>query len=192
MVYYIADTHFGHKNVIRFDNRPFADTTLMDEVLVHNWNERVTEDDTVYILGDAFWKNEENSVKLIQRLNGHKHLIRGNHDRVHGRLRFHFESIEHYAEINDNEKLVVMSHYPIPFYKCQHYGAVMLYGHVHNTRERELIEKWKKERGDMEIPCQMINGGCMMPYMRYTPRTLEEILKANPAPEFRKKRVEDE
>ena len=95
MVYYIADTHFGHKNVIRFDNRPFADTTLMDEVLVHNWNERVTEDDTVYILGDAFWKNEENSVKLIQRLNGHKHLIRGNHDRVHGRLRFHFESIEH-------------------------------------------------------------------------------------------------
>ena len=169
MVYYIADTHFGHKNVIRFDNRPFADTTLMDEVLVHNWNERVTEDDTVYILGDAFWKNEENSVKLI-----------------------HFESIEHYAEINDNEKLVVMSHYPIPFYKCQHYGAVMLYGHVHNTREWELIEKWKKEMWDMEIPCQMINVGCMMPYMRYTPRTLEEILKANPAPEFRKKRVEDE
>ena len=64
MVYYIADTHFGHKNVIRFDNRPFADTTLMDEVLVHNWNERVTEDDTVYILGDAFWKNEENILKI--------------------------------------------------------------------------------------------------------------------------------
>ena len=68
----------------------------------------------------------------------------------------------------------------------------MLYGHVHNTREWELIEKWKKEMWDMEIPCQMINVGCMMPYMRYTPRTLEEILKANPAPEFRKKRVEDE
>ena len=40
MIYYIADNHFGHKNVIRFDNRPFADTVLMDEVLVHNWNER--------------------------------------------------------------------------------------------------------------------------------------------------------
>lgn len=35
MIYYIADNHFGHKNVIRFDNRPFADTVLMDEVLVH-------------------------------------------------------------------------------------------------------------------------------------------------------------
>ena len=41
MIYYIADMHFGHKNVLRFDNRPFADTELMDEVLIHNWNERV-------------------------------------------------------------------------------------------------------------------------------------------------------
>lgn len=133
MIYYIADMHFGHKNVLRFDNRPFADTELMDEVLIHNWNERVTDEDTVYVLGDAFWKNEESSVKIIQRLNGHKHLIRGNHDRVHGRLRFHWESIEQYAEINDGNTLVIMSHYPIMFYKNQHYGSVMLYGHVHNT-----------------------------------------------------------
>ena len=186
MIYYIADNHFGHKNVIRFDNRPFADTVLMDEVLVHNWNERVTEDDTVYILGDCFWKNEENSVKLIQRLKGHKHLIRGNHDRVHGRLRFYYESIEHYAEINDNDRLVILCHYPIPFYKNQHYGAVMLYGHVHNTREQDFIEKWKRELWESEIPCNMINVGCMMEYMKYTPRTLDEILAANPAPEFRK------
>ena len=186
MIYYIADNHFGHKNVIRFDNRPFADTVLMDEVLVHNWNERVTEDDTVYILGDCFWKNEENSVKLIHRLKGHKHLIRGNHDRVHGRLRFYYESIEHYAEINDNDRLVILCHYPIPFYKNQHYGAVMLYGHVHNTREQDFIEKWKRELWESEIPCNMINVGCMMEYMKYTPRTLNEILAANPAPEFRK------
>ena len=186
MIYYIADNHFGHKNVIRFDNRPFDDTVLMDEVLVHNWNERVTEDDTVYILGDCFWKNEENSVKLIQSLKGHKHLIRGNHDRVHGRLRFYYESIEHYAEINDNNRLVILCHNPIPFYKNQHYGAVMLYGHVHNTREQDFIEKWKRELWESEIPCNMINVGCMMEYMKYTPRTLDEILAANPAPEFRK------
>lgn len=192
MIYYIADNHFGHKNVIRFDNRPFADTVLMDEVLVHNWNERVTEDDTVYILGDCFWKNEENSVKLIQRLKGHKHLIRGNHDRVHGRLRFYYESIEHYAEINDNDRLVILCHYPIPFYKNQHYGAVMLYGHVHNTREQDFIEKWKRELWESEIPCNMINVGCMMEYMKYTPRTLDEILAANPAPEFRKIRSRKE
>ena len=192
MIYYISDNHFGHKNVIRFDNRPFADTELMDEVLVHNWNERVTEDDIVYILGDCFWKNEENSVKLIQRLNGHKRLIRGNHDRVHGRLRFYFESIEKYDEIDDNGRMVILSHYPMLFYNHQHHRAIMLYGHVHNTREWHYVEKWKKELWDAEIPCRIINVGCMMEYMKYTPRTLDEILEANPAPDFTKKRDETE
>ena len=186
MIYYIADNHFGHKNVIRFDNRPFADTVLMDEVLVHNWNERVTEDDTVYILGDCFWKNEENSVKLIQRLKGHKHLIRGNHDRVHGRLRFYYESIEHYAEINDNDRLVILCHYPIPFYKNQHYGAVMLYGHVHRTKEYEYLTEMRKAikanaTGYGTPSGNFINVGCMMPYMDYTPRTLAEIIAGDAA-----------
>ena len=186
MIYYIADNHFGHKNVIRFDNRPFADTVLMDEVLVHNWNERVTEDDTVYILGDCFWKNEENSVKLIQRLKGHKHLIRGNHDRVHGRLRFYYESIEHYAEINDNDRLVILCHYPIPFYKNQHYGAVMLYGHVHRTKEYEYLTEMRKSirakaKGYGTPSGNFINVGCMMPYMNYTPRTLAEIIAGDAA-----------
>lgn len=182
MIYYIADMHFGHKNVIRFDNRPFADADLMDEVLINNWNERVNEDDTVYVLGDAFWKNEEGSVSIIKRLKGHKHLIQGNHDRVHGRLRFHWESIRDYAEINDNGRLVVASHYPIPFYKNQHYGAIMLYGHVHVTREWQLLEKWREEMNSMDIPCRLFNVGCMMKYMNYTPRTLDEILGSNAEP----------
>lgn len=167
MIYYIADMHFGHRNVLHFDNRPFVDADQMDEVLIHNWNERVTDEDTVYVLGDAFWKNEENSIRIIQQLNGHKHLIRGNHDRVHGRLRFHWESIEQYAEINDVNTMVIMSHYPIMFYKNQHCGAVMLYGRVHNTREWRLVEKWKLEQWDMGIPSRLINVGCMMDYGLY-------------------------
>ena len=62
MIFYIADMHFGHENVLRFDDRPFSEIGQMDETLVQNWNARVTDDDTVYVLGDAFWKNEENSV----------------------------------------------------------------------------------------------------------------------------------
>ncbi len=182
MIYYISDLHFGHENVLWFDNRPFADVESMDEAMIRNWNSRVTEEDTVYVLGDAFWKKEEPSVRIMEQLKGHKHLIRGNHDRVHGRLRLYWESIEHYAEINDSDKTVVLSHYPIPFYKSQHYGTIMLYGHVHNTREWELIEKWKREQLELGIPNNMINVGCMMPYMGYTPRTLLEILCANPVP----------
>lgn len=180
MIYYIADLHFGHQNVIRFDDRPFTDTKQMEETLIRNWNERVTPEDTVYVLGDAFWKSEVDSIRIIQQLNGHKHLIQGNHDRIHGRLRFYWESIERYAEINDGDTLIILSHYPIPFYKNQHYGAVMLYGHVHNTREWQLVEKWKCEQWDMGIPSRLINAGCMMDYMDYAPRTLSELLDANP------------
>ena len=114
----------------------------------------------------------------------HKHLIQGNHDRVKGKLRPYWESIEQYAEVNDENRLVILSHYPILFYKNQHYGAVMLYGHVHNTREWELVEKWKKEQWAMGIPSRLINVGCMMAYMNYTPRTLDELLDVNPMPEI--------
>jgi calcineurin-like phosphoesterase family protein len=184
MIYYIGDMHMGHKNVLRFDSRPFPDMDEMCEVLIRNWNGRVTEKDTVYVLGDAFWKSENESLELFQRLNGHKHLVRGNHDRVHGRLGKCWESVTHYSELNDGNTLVILCHYPIMFYRNQHYGAVMLYGHVHNSREAQMVEKWKREQWAMGIPGRLINVGCMMPYMDYTPRSLAELLVANPMPEF--------
>ena len=66
----------------------------------------------------------------------------------------------------------------LSFYNRQHYGAVMLYGHVHNTREWELVEKWKQELLSIGIPARIINVGCMMDYMDYAPRTLDELLAA--------------
>ena len=182
MIYYIADMHFGHRNVLRFDARPFESIEAMDETIIQNWNTRVTDEDTVYVLGDAFWKNEADSVAIFSRLNGHKHLIRGNHDRVHGKLGTLWESIEHYAEITDGTTQVVMCHYPIPFYKGQFYGGVMLYGHVHNSQDWELVKKCQRLTWDAGRPSNLINVGCMMPYMNYTPRTLAEIMAADPAP----------
>ena len=182
MIYYIADMHFGHRNVLRFDARPFESIAAMDETIIQNWNARVTDEDTVYVLGDAFWKNEADSVAILSRLKGHKHLIRGNHDRVHGKLGTLWESIEHYAEITDGTTQVVMCHYPIPFYKGQFYGGVMLYGHVHNSQDWELVKKCQRLTWDAGRPSHLINVGCMMPYMNYTPRTLAEIMAADPAP----------
>ena len=49
MNYYIAGTHFGHSAVLRFDQRPFADTQRMEEAIVMNWNTVVQPGDTVYI-----------------------------------------------------------------------------------------------------------------------------------------------
>lgn len=58
----------------------------------------------------------------------------------------------------------------------------MLYGHVHVTREWQLLEKWREELNSMDIPCRLFNVGCMMKYMNYTPRTLDEILGSNVEP----------
>lgn len=55
MNYYISDTHFGHKNVIRYDNRPFDSIEEMDEAMIQLWNETVNDADAVYILGDFSW-----------------------------------------------------------------------------------------------------------------------------------------
>ena len=187
MIYYIADMHFGHQNVLRFDARPFESVEDMDETIIRNWNARVTDEDTVYVLGDAFWKNEAGSMAIFSRLKGHKHLIRGNHDRVHGKLGKLWESIEHYAEITDGNTQVVMCHYPIPFYKGQFYGGVMLYGHVHNSQDWELLKKCQQLTWEAGRPSHLINVGCMMPYMNYAPRTLVEIMEANPVPVFHRR-----
>lgn len=56
MVYFTADTHFGHENIIKFCDRPFASVEEMDETLIANWNGRVRANDTVFILGDMFFR----------------------------------------------------------------------------------------------------------------------------------------
>lgn len=189
MIYYISDMHFGHENVLTFDRRPFQTAEEMTETIVSRWNARVTDEDTVYVLGDAFWRGEAQSMEIFRRLNGHKHLICGNHDRIKGNLGRLWESISPYAEVNDGTKLVILCHYPILFYRSQHYGAVMLYGHVHSSREQALVEKWQQELWAMGIPSRLINVGCMMDYMDYTPRTLEELLATNPAPALSEERT---
>ena len=82
MIYLTSDLHFGHKNIIKLTNRPFSDVHEMNETLIKNWNNTIKPQDTIYILGDLCFKMSlEESHKIIQRLNGKKVLIRGNHDK---------------------------------------------------------------------------------------------------------------
>ena len=177
MNYYIADMHFGHANVIKFDNRPWETVEEMENALVERWNARVKPGDTVYILGDFCWQKEPEWIRILNRLNGGKVLIVGNHD-IHGSatLRQMFQDVKEYKEIKDNGRRVVLSHYPIPCFKNHFYGAYHLYGHVHSTFEYKVMRITKALLVKMHsCMCQMYNVGCMMPYMDYTPRTLDEI-----------------
>lgn len=110
MNFYIADMHFGHKNVIRYDNRPFDSIEEMDKAMITLWNETVGDNDVVYILGDFSWYKEEKTAFILGCLKGHKVLIRGNHDHISPKVARHFERICEYAEIKDGEEKVVSDH----------------------------------------------------------------------------------
>ena len=176
--FYISDWHYGHSNIIAFDNRPFTDVQQMNEALVDNWNQAVSSGDIVYVLGDMFWCKASEAVPVLRSLNGQKFLVKGNHDRC-GSADFdkQFVKISEYMEVDDNGRKVVLCHYPIVCFKNHFYGWYHLYGHVHTSFEANMMEH---DRYLMEElygkPCPMFNVGAMMPYINYTPRTLDEIL----------------
>lgn len=187
MNFYISDLHFGHSNIIKFDKRPFFSVKEMDETLINNWNSVVTNEDTVMILGDFCWGLEDEWIKILDQLNGKKQLIRGNHDikNMSKLLRSKFQDVKDYKEIKDNGKRVLLSHYPMPFYRGDYNTDIVhLFGHVHTTIENDFMEHLRchinknDSRDSGKHKCQFYNVGCMMPWMQYAPRTLDEILSA--------------
>ena len=78
--WFTADTHFGHKNIIKYCNRPFKDITHMNETIIKNWNSKVSTEDVVFHLGDFSMMGGAVN-KFITRLNGHIIWIQGNHDK---------------------------------------------------------------------------------------------------------------
>lgn len=77
MNFYIADMHFGHKNVIRYDNRPFDSIEEMDKAMITLWNETVGDNDVVYILGDFSWYKEERRHLFLDVLKDTRFLSEG-------------------------------------------------------------------------------------------------------------------
>ena len=79
MIYFTADTHFGHANIVKMCQRPYPDVDAMNEAMIAAWNERVQGNDTVYIIGDMFFRCAD-PESILKRLKGRKRLIVGNHD----------------------------------------------------------------------------------------------------------------
>jgi calcineurin-like phosphoesterase family protein len=188
MDYFISDTHFFHENVIRFDKRPFASIEEMNAKMRDWWNNTVSEKDRIYILGDFIWlpPSDPEYIKFTKNLNGKKVLIKGNHDNVEkfsSELKNCFEDIKSRKEIKLNKKRIIMDHYPLMMYRHDTDSNVFhFHGHTHTTGEQDYVEKWTRQlvfNHSMGQPTgQIINVGCMMPYMNYIPRTFEEIIEA--------------
>lgn len=132
-VWFTADTHFGHTNIIKYCNRPFASVEEMDETLIANWNAVVGPTDTVWHLGDVCFAEPG---PYLKRLNGRINLLWGNHDdRWRKQLA---KGVETVADVHllhwDGEK-AFLSHYAHRVWPKSHHGVWHLYGHSHGTIE---------------------------------------------------------
>ena len=81
MIYVTSDHHFGHKNIIKYANRPFKNVEQMNTYMIQQWNKVVSENDVVYHLGDFALMPKKQTKKIMDQLKGYKILIRGNHDK---------------------------------------------------------------------------------------------------------------
>lgn len=146
-IFFTSDLHFGHKNIITYEDRPFETTEEMDNAMIDKWNNKVQKSDSVYILGDFSFGDKDYTINILDRLNGHKYLIKGNHDHVikYEEVANKFVWIKDYCTIKYNKLKFIMFHYPIQVWEGCHYGSIHLYGHVHSDKEdhHPLLEQLK-------------------------------------------------
>lgn len=203
MRYYISDLHFFHTSMNdRMDCRGFESTEAMNEYMIQQWNSRVRHGDEIVVLGDFSVARGKETNEILRRLKGKKYLVIGNHDKFLKDKDFDsslFKWIRPYAELNDNKRLVVLSHYPIMCYNGQYRlteegkpKTYMLYGHLHDTWDEECVRDYvnkihnhlnllggRDNKKLMPMPCEMINCFCM--YSDYVPLTLDEWIEIRKA-----------
>jgi calcineurin-like phosphoesterase family protein len=144
MIHFTSDTHFSHKNILKFcPTRPGKDIKEMNEALIDNWNKVVKPTDVVYHLGDIIF--DFNDIKeVFPRLNGSIDFLTGNHDRS--------KAIDDIVKLNPSKftnlntsyqevymgkgmPLMVLCHYPMRTWNKSYHGSIHLHGHVHGNLE---------------------------------------------------------
>lgn len=137
MIYFTADWHLFHHNIIQYCKRPFKNVDEMNATLIHNYNAIVKQDDICYFLGDTCFSLDQLN-ELIPQLNGKKFFLEGNHDKwwnsrheVKDKNVLFLPKEFMLASKRSNNLAVVLNHYPMRSWDSAHYGTYHLYGHVH-------------------------------------------------------------
>jgi calcineurin-like phosphoesterase family protein len=170
-IHFIGDTHFYHKNVIKHDARPFIDIDHMNESLITNWNDKISDKDIVFHLGDLSFGNLLMTKSITDRLNGKIHMIMGNHDdtRVISKLN-RFESVNSLLDISIRDgkdyQNIVICHYPLASWNKKFHGSWHLHAHTHSN----LIDT---EIGDILYKGKVMDVGCML--TEYTPISYNDV-----------------
>ena len=161
-VFLTADMHFGHTNIIKYENRPFVSAETMDAAIIKNWNNVVSKKDRVIVVGDVSFYNKEKTTEIIQQLYGRKMLIKGNHDSRNNSwwTDVGFEEVSNYSIIF--KEWFIIQHEP-PTYINDAMPFFWIYGHVHGTDMYKTITK---------------NTACVcVERWNYTPVDFEKIIE---------------
>lgn len=150
-------------------DRPFANAAEMDEALIANWNARVTNGDTVYVVGDLMFRIAGSPVAYLDRLKGKKHLIIGNHDNSwmkKTQLTKYFESVEYMTIINTGKCKLTLCHYPMMTFN----SSYLVYGHIHNNKDNVYWPLLRSMENALNAGAE-VNG--------YRPVELDELIANN-------------
>ena len=132
-IFFTADQHFYHYNIIRHCQRPFSSVAEMNKTIIDNWNSVVNKNDLVYVLGDFCWRGKPSQVnQMLLDLNGNKYLVKGNHDskQVH---KSHFIWVRDLDTIRIGQDRIVLCHYPLRSWSSKSHGTYHLHGHCHGN-----------------------------------------------------------
>ena len=141
--FFTSDIHLGHKNIIKYCNRPYNDLDEMHNDMIERWNNVVKPNNDVFILGDVAFSLSKVKIKeLLDKLNGKKYLIMGNHDRLKSLPVECFEHISMMDQIviksegeddTNNYTTCILSHYPLMRWAGITRGTISLHGHEHGN-----------------------------------------------------------
>ncbi len=176
-IWYTSDTHFSHENIIRYSGRPFKDAHEMDEELVKRWNEVVKPVDHIWHLGDLTMHRQIGQIahSVLNRLNGHKRLILGNHDldKVENYLKW-FEKIKA-SHVHDN---MLFTHIPVHPRSVGRFKAIC-HGHIHANPDYEPVtifeNKFVGHSTKEPVPRDVSYVNLSVEVTQYRPVSLEEI-----------------
>lgn len=146
MDYYItSDLHFGHTNILKYcsNTRPFSSIEEMNQNIIDNWNNKVSDQDVVYLLGDVSFDKPSKTINILNSLNGRIRLVVGNHDGDKYLKEKEFCDRFEWIKIYNEEKIfgqhIVMMHFPILEWNKKYHNSIMLHGHCH-SKNKPILE----------------------------------------------------
>lgn len=170
-IWFTADSHIGHRNIIKYCQRPFSNVEEMNETLICNWNKVVGKNDYVFHLGDFSVGGAAEWTSILDNLNGRIFLVLGNHDmnNVDQGFMRRFEDVAMQMLITIGKQRVYLNHYPFLCYGGAYRGTWQLFGHVHTS---SCMSGLDGPRLQMLFPRQYDVG---VDNNNYTPISFEEV-----------------